>query len=72
MGAMAKQQRVYLRNYTTGLAIVNPTNISVTVNLEVAYDYTDCYGVTVQPMGYLMSAHSGAVLLRKPKQRWLY
>ena len=47
MGAMAKQQGVYFRNYTKGLAIVNPTNVSATVDLDPSYDYTDCYGAKV-------------------------
>ena len=67
MGAMAKEQGVYFRNYTTGLAIVNPTNVSAMVGLDEAHAYTDCYGVAVQPAGMVVPAESGAVLLRQPK-----
>lgn len=68
IGAMGKQQGVYFRNFTTGLAIVNPTNISATINLDSAYDYTDCYGAMVAAVNHVMLAQSGAVLLRKTKQ----
>ena len=63
-GPMAKQQGVYFRNFTSGLAIVNPTAAGVTVELDGAYKYTDCYGATVaSPV--VLSNSSGLVLLRK-------
>lgn len=69
-GPMAKQQGVYLRNFTTGVSIVNPTNVSAAISLDSSYDYTDCYNVTVTTAeSYVMLANSGAVLLRSPKQR---
>ena len=75
MGAMAKQQGVYFRNYTKGLAIVNPTNVSATVDLDPSYDYTDCYRAKVTatrsetplfaPFLYTISK-----LITLPRQAW--
>lgn len=38
---MAKEQGAYFRNYTTGLAVSNPTNVSVTVDLDPAFSAYD-------------------------------
>ena len=63
-GPMMKQQGVYFRNFSTGLAIVNPTDVEVAVELDSAYTYTDCYGATVGTH-VVLSNSSGLVLMRK-------
>ena len=63
LGAMHrhKPSGVYLRNYSSGLAIVNAANRSATVRVESGY--TDCYGAAV-PAALSMGPQTGAVLLR--------
>ena len=55
---------MYFRNFSRGLAIVNPTAAAMTVNLDAAYVYEDCYGAAVQAAGVQMGNQTGLVLLR--------
>jgi hypothetical protein len=57
-------QGAYFRNFSQGLAIVNPTAAAVTVDLDAAYAYTDCYGAAVKAAGVHMGNQTGLVLLR--------
>lgn len=61
-GAMYQFQNVYLRKYTNGLSIVNPSAIATyTVNLREEGTFVDLYGHPVSIV--IMPPHSGMVLL---------
>lgn len=62
-GAMFSSQKVYWRNYTHGVSIVNPSSkSSFKVTLNSSLSYVDLYGNTVRGT-IALSPHSGIVLL---------
>jgi Hypothetical glycosyl hydrolase family 15 len=63
-GPLIASQQVYMRRYTNGLAIVNPSSTTAyTVHLP-ANTYVDLYGNGLTSGTVVMPAHSGMVLLR--------
>ncbi|HVB24804.1 MAG TPA: putative glycoside hydrolase [Ktedonobacteraceae bacterium] len=62
-GAMYASQKVYWRNYTHGVTIVNPSSKSTfKVTLNASFSYVDLYGNAVGST-VVLSPHSGIVLL---------
>ena len=61
--AMYLSQNVYLRDYTNGLSIVNPSaTITYTVSLSSTVHYVDLYGNSAGST-IILGPHSGKVLL---------
>ena len=63
IGAMYANQKVYWRNYTHGVTIVNPSSKSTfKVTLNSSFSYVDLYGNAVG-LTVVLPPHSGIVLL---------
>jgi hypothetical protein len=63
VGAMYQVQQIYMRDFTNGLAIVNPSSVgSFTITLP-AGTFQDLYGEDAEVL--LLEPHHGIVLLRK-------
>jgi hypothetical protein len=67
--SMYQAQKVYWRNYTNGVSIVNPSGTSsYTVTLNAGTSYVDLYGNHIGPT-VTMPPHSGLVLLVESQNR---
>jgi hypothetical protein len=64
-GAMRSSQNVYMRDYSNGLSLVNPSpDQTYTVALEANASFVNLKGASVGP-SVVLPPHSGLVLLKK-------